>query len=71
MFMRRCPAALGDVKTQKVKTTVQREVDWGKDLLLFEAEGPGPRIDVPIDIANPGRYEILARIAQAPEYGNY
>jgi hypothetical protein len=63
--------SLADVKTQKGKATVQREVDWGKDLLLFEAEGPGSRIDVPIDIANPGRYEILARIAQAPDYGNY
>jgi hypothetical protein len=63
--------SLADVKTQKGKVTVEREVDWGKDLLLFEAEGPGSRIDVPIDVANPGRYEILARIAQAPDYGNY
>jgi hypothetical protein len=63
--------SLADVRTQKGKATVQREVDWGKDLLLFEAEGPGSRIDIPIDIANPGRYEILARIAQAPDYGNY
>jgi hypothetical protein len=40
-------------------------------LLFFEGEGVGSRIDVPLDVPGTGRYEILARIAQAPDYGNY
>lgn len=63
--------SLADVKTVKGKVSVQREVDWGRDLLFFEGEGPGSRIDIPIDVPSTGRYEILARIAQAPDYGNY
>jgi hypothetical protein len=63
--------SIADVKTVKGKVSVQREVDWGRDLLFFEAEGPGSRIDIPFDVPAPGRYEILARIAQAPDYGNY
>ena len=37
----------------------------------FEAEGVGARIDVPLDVPENGRYEILARIAQGPDYGEY
>jgi hypothetical protein len=63
--------SIADVKTTKGKVSVQREVDWGRDLLFFEAEGPGSRIDLPLDVPAKGRYEILARLAQAPDYGNY
>ncbi len=63
--------SIADVRTSKGKVSVQREVDWGRDLLFFEGEGPGARIDIPLDVPNAGRYEILARIAQAPDYGNY
>lgn len=63
--------SIASVKTEKGKASVHREMDWGKDLLLFEAEGAGSRVDIPIDIPSAGRYEILARIAQAPDYGNY
>lgn len=63
--------SLADVKTVKGQATVQREVDWGRDLLFFAAKDKGARIDVPIDVRTAGRYEILARIAQAPDYGDY
>lgn len=63
--------SIAGVNTVKGKASVQREVDWGRDLLFFEAEGPGSRIDLPLDVPATGRYEILARIAQAPDYGNY
>ncbi len=63
--------SLADVKSEKGKASVQREVDWGRDLLFFEAEGIGSRIDVPLDVPDKGRYEIVARIAQAPDYGDY
>jgi len=63
--------SLAEVVATKGKTSVQREVDWGRDLLFFEAEGVGSRIDIPLDVTQRGRYEILARIAQAPDYGDY
>jgi len=63
--------SLAEVTSEKGKASVQREVDWGKDLLFFEAEGAGSRINVPLDIQEGGRYEIVARIAQAPDYGDY
>ena len=63
--------SLSEVKTSKGKASVQREVDWGRDLLFFEAEDKGARIDIPIDVPASGRYEIVARIAQAPDYGDY
>jgi len=63
--------SLAEVKTTKGKVSVQREVDWGRDLLFFEAEDKGARIDIPIEVRAAGRYEILSRIAQAPDYGDY
>ena len=63
--------SLSEVKTVKGKASVQREVDWGRDLLFFEARDKGARIDIPIEVPASGRYEIVARIAQAPDYGDY
>jgi hypothetical protein len=63
--------SIADVTTVKGKAAVQREVDWGRDLLFFEAEGVGSRVDVPLDVPETTRYEIVARIAQAPDYGDY
>jgi hypothetical protein len=63
--------SIQDVTTVRGKASVQREVDWGRDLLFFEAEEKGSRINVPIDVRETGRYEIVARIAQAPDYGDY
>ncbi len=60
-----------EVTTEKGKAAVQWGVDWGKDLLFLEAEGKGARINIPLDIAESGRYEIVARTAQAPDYGDY
>jgi hypothetical protein len=63
--------AIADVTTTHGKATVQKEVDWEKDLLFFQAEGPGARINVPIDIQDDGKYELIGLIAQAPDYGDY
>ena len=63
--------SLAEVTTVKGKASVQREVDWGRDLLFFEGQEKGSRINIPIDVREDGRYEILARIAQAPDYGDY
>jgi hypothetical protein len=63
--------SLPEVTTLKGKASVQREVDWGRDLLFFEARDTGARINIPIDVRETGRYEVLGRIAQAPDYGDY
>jgi hypothetical protein len=53
------------------KVSVQKEVFWGKDILFFEAEGEGARLDVPFDVPEDGRYELVAQVAGAPDYGRY
>ena len=63
--------SINDVTTEKGQAAVQKEVDWSKDLLFLKAGGPGARINIPIDIPETGRYEIVGLIAQAPDYGNY
>jgi len=63
--------SLADVTAEKGKASVELEVDWGRDLLFFRAEGLGARINVPLDVPEKGRYEVVARIAQAPDYGDY
>jgi len=63
--------SLKDVTTVNGKASVQKEVDWGRDLLFFEAQDKGARINVPIDVRETGRYEVLVRIGQAPDYGDY
>jgi hypothetical protein len=63
--------SIKEVTTTGGTASVQLEVDWGKNLLAFEAQGKGSRINIPIDVRESGRYELIAAIAQAPDYGNY
>jgi hypothetical protein len=63
--------ALKDVTTENGTATVQKEVDWAKDLLHFEGRGPGSRINIPIDIPATGQYELIGLLAQGPDYGDY
>ena len=63
--------SIKEVTTERGKAAVQWGVDWGKDLLFLEAEGKGARINIPLDIAESGRFEIVARTAQGPDYGDY
>ena len=44
---------------------------WSKDLLFFEAKGAGSKVTVPFDVAEDGRYEIVAQLAHSPDYGAY
>jgi hypothetical protein len=62
---------LKEVTTEKGEASVQKEVFWSKDLLFFTAQGPGSRINIPFDVPNDGNYEVIAQIAQAPDYGDY
>ncbi|MGD0007444.1 MAG: DUF2961 domain-containing protein [Terriglobia bacterium] len=63
--------SIQEVTTEAGKASVQREVDWSKDLLFFEAQGKGARINIPIDLAGTGRYELVAEMAEGPDYGDY
>ena len=60
-----------DSKATGGTDTVLKEVFWGKDILFFRAKGPGSRLDVPLDVPADGRYEVLAQVAEAPDYGTY
>lgn len=63
--------ALPKVTTENGKASVAKEVDWAKDLLMLDAGGTGAKINIPIDIAKAGRYELIGLIAQGPDYGDY
>jgi len=63
--------SVADVRTEGGAASVQKEVFWSKDLLFFEAKGPGSKIHVPLDVAEGGRYELIAQVAHSPDYGIY
>ena len=58
--------SVADVKAEKGKVSVSKELFWGKDVILFEGEGPGARIEVPFDVNEDGEYELSTQVAQAP-----
>ena len=62
---------IADVTSTGGKASVQRDVFWSKDLLVFEATGPGSRLDVPLDVPDDGTYEIIAQTGLNPDYGIY
>ena len=46
---------LADVKAEGGKVSVQKDVFWSKDILFFEATGPGSKVIVPFDVSEDGR----------------
>jgi len=62
---------LTEVSVEGGKASVQPEVFWSKDLLFFEATGTGSSLTVPFDVPDDGRYELVAQLAHAPDYGTY
>jgi hypothetical protein len=63
--------AVAAARTEGGHASVQKEVFWSKDLLFFRAAGPGATIDVPFDVPEGGRYELVAQLAHSPDYGIY
>jgi hypothetical protein len=63
--------AVGQVRAEKGKVSVSKDLFWSKDVLLFEGEGPGARIEIPLDVDRDGDYELYAELAQASDYGVY
>jgi hypothetical protein len=56
---------------EQIQVENSLKVFWSKDLLFFKAQAPGAKIGIPIDVPRPGRYEVVAQVAQSPDYGNY
>ncbi len=63
--------SIGQVKAEKGKTSVSKDLFWSKDVLLFEAEGAGSKIEIPFEVEEEGDYELYAELARAPDYGIY
>ncbi len=62
---------IDQIRTENAKAEVQKEVFWSRDLLFLRANGPGARVDIPVEIAADGFYELVAQVAHAPDYGDY
>ena len=63
--------SLAAAKTEGGTASVEKDVFWSKDILLFTAKGPGSKLTVPFDVAEDGRYEIVAQVAHSADYGTY
>jgi hypothetical protein len=62
---------MSGVASEKGKISVQKDLFWSKDVLLFEAEGAGSFVDVPFEVPEDGDYELVTQIAQSYGYGSY
>ncbi|HKA36110.1 MAG TPA: DUF2961 domain-containing protein [Thermoanaerobaculia bacterium] len=63
--------SLPQVKADKGKASISRDLFWSKDVVLFEGEGPGSKLEIPFDVADAGDYELYTQLAQASDYGIY
>ncbi len=63
--------SISDAKPERGKVSVQKDLFWSKDVLFFEAEGPGAKLDVPLDVPEDGDYELVTQVAQSYDYGKY
>jgi hypothetical protein len=65
------PNNLKDVTAEGGEVSVQKEVFWSKDLMFLQGHGAGTKMNVPFDVPADGFYEVVAQIAQSPDYGDY
>ena len=63
--------ALAQVKAEKGKASISRDLFWSKDVILFEGEGQGAKLEIPFDVVEDGDYELYTQLAQASDYGIY
>jgi len=59
------------VKTEKGAASVFPDLFWSKDVLIFKADGPGSRIEIPFEVEDAGDYELYTQIAMGSDYGIY
>jgi len=60
-----------EVRTEKGKAEIQKEVFWSRDILFLKGEGPGSRVDVTFSVKEKGNYEVTAQVAHNRDYGIY
>ena len=63
--------SLPAVRAEKGKATLVPDLFWSKDVILFAAEGPGARLEVPFDVPEDGDYEVYTQLARGSDYGTY
>jgi hypothetical protein len=63
--------AIGQVKADKGKVSVSKDLFWSKDVLLLQAEGEGAKVEIPFEVEEDGDYEVYTELAQASDYGIY
>jgi len=59
------------IRAEKGKASVFPDLFWSKDVVVFEGEGEGARLEVPFDVEEAGDYELYTQVAQASNYGIY
>ena len=64
--------AIGQVKSEKGKTSVSKDLFWSKDVLLFEGQGTGREARGPVRLwTRRATTSCYAQLAQASDYGIY
>jgi len=63
--------SLAECKADGGKVSLSPELFWSKDVILFEGEGKGSKIEVPFEVPEDGDYELYTEVAQASDYGIY
>jgi hypothetical protein len=63
--------SLAECKAEGGKASLSPELFWSKDVILFEGQGKGSKIEVPFDVPEDGDYELYTEVAQASDYGIY
>ena len=63
--------AIAQVRAEKGKASVSKDLFWSKDVILFEGQGEGAKLEIPFDVDEDGDYEFYTQLAQASDYGIY
>jgi hypothetical protein len=58
-------------KAEKGTASVFPDLFWSKDVLIFKADGPGSKIEIPFEVEEAGDYELYTQIAMGSDYGIY
>ena len=59
------------VKAEKGQASVFKDLFWSKDVLIFKAEGPGSKLEIPFEVPESGDYELYTQVAMGSDYGTY
>jgi len=64
-------SSLAQCQTQGGTVSLSPELFWSKDVILFESQGQGSKLEVPFEVPEEGDYELYTEVAQAADYGLY